>query len=497
VRLSDRHRLPTHLLQAFDFQAKKRVKPGLELMPFQAEGASLLAQSRRAMLVWDPGVGKTPTSVRACLLASAARILVFCPPIGTAVWRQHFKDWSDIEDIRVADARNMHGFADGTGVRIIPFSRARSEASVITAATKIGRWDAVIIDEAHYLKSSSAQRTRAVYGDRIDLKGSPLKNAEHIWCLTGTPLLNHPAEFWTHLHALSPSTIRPLFTGVSLDAMTEDQFLQRFCLTQQTPYGVRIIGGRNTHELAQRIKPFIDRKRLKDVILDMPELRIVNHPLPADMKIEKSLRVELANAIDDFGDADTVDDDTLLSMVQAGSVAFSTVRRLIGRAKIEGVSELVADELDDARDDKVIVFAHHREVIDGLALRLKPYSPLVIHGGTPMKQRDTAIDQFQNDDHRRLIILAIEAAGEVITLHASHNVIVAEPSPVPAKNHQAIARAHRKGQRHPVLARFVLLPGTLDARLMSIVARKTRDIAQIVDGEAPSAEKQHAFPDTE
>ena len=35
------------------------------------------------------------------------------------------------------------------------------------------------------------------------------------------------------------------------------------------------------------------------------------------------------------------------------------------------------------------------------------------------------------------------------------------------KNHQAIARAHRKGQRHPVLARFVLLPGTLDARLMS------------------------------
>jgi hypothetical protein len=26
-----------------------------------------------------------------------------------------------------------------------------------------------------------------------------------------------------------------------------------------------------------------------------------------------------------------------------------------------------------------------------------------------------------------------------------------------------------------------LLPGTLDARLMSIIARKTRDIAQIVD----------------
>jgi SNF2 family DNA or RNA helicase len=245
----------------------------------------------------------------------------------------------------------------------------------------------------------------------------------------------------------------------------------------------------------------IDRKRLKDVILDMPELRIVDYLLPPDTPIEKSLRIELAAAMSDLreqGFEDTLEDDALLAAVQAGGVAFSTVRRLIGRAKIEGVAQLVADELDDAEDDKIIVFAHHREVIDGLTARLKPYSPLVIHGGTPMRARDIAIEQFQNDGRRRLIILAIEAAGEVITLHASHNVIVAEPSPVPAKNHQAIARAHRKGQRHPVLARFVLLPGTLDARLMAIVARKTRDIAQVVDGTPIKEEKtEYVFPNAE
>ena len=478
------------------------MKSELELMPFQKEGAKLLAQSRRAMLVWDPGVGKTPTSVRACLLASVARILVFCPPIGTAVWRVHFETWSDIQDIRVASVHDLdrpYGFVNGWGVRIIPFSRARSSSTVIAAATAVGRWDVVIIDEAHYLKNSGAQRTQAVYGTKLDLKGSPLEHAKHIWCLTGTPLLNHPAEFWTHLHALAPDTI----IAPQLGLMIESVFTDRFCVTQQTPYGVRIRGGRNTHELAQRIKPFVDRKRLKDVILDMPELRIVDYLLPADTPIEKSLRVELANAMSDLreqGFEDTVDDDALLAAVQAGGVAFSTVRRLIGRAKIEGVAELAADELDDAKDNKVIVFAHHREVIDGLAARLKHYSPLVIHGGTPMKAREIAIEQFQNDERRRLIILAIEAAGEVITLHAAHNVIVAEPSPVPAKNHQAIARAHRKGQRHPVLARFVLLPGTLDARLMAIVARKTRDIAKVVDESEP--EKIHQlvgqdFPDTE
>jgi len=482
------------------------LKPGLELMPFQKEGAALLSVSRRAMLVWDPGVGKTPTAVRACLLASAARILVFCPPIGTAVWRQHFKDWSDVRDIRVIDpagAITPYRFMAGEGVRVVPYSRARF-SSVMRAASS-DPWDVVILDEAHYLKNSSALRTKAIYGFKIDLEGSPLKNASRVWQLTGTPLLNHPAEFWTHLYALAPDTI--ILPGFGV--MTEEVFTDRFCVTQPTPYGVRIFGGRNTYELSQRIKPFVNRKRLKDVILDMPELRIVEHSLPADTPIEHALRAELVQAMSGFEDVESFDsDDELLAAVQAGGVAFSTIRRLIGRAKIEGVAELAADELDDAKDDKVIVFAHHREVIEGLTLRLKRFSPLVIHGGTPMKQRDLAIEQFQNDERRRLIILAIEAAGEVITLHASHNVIVAEPSPVPAKNHQAIARAHRKGQKHPVLARFVLLPGTLDARLMSIIARKTRDIAQIVDPTAPLSLSKgqtsefsqlvgQAFPDTE
>jgi len=180
-------------------------------------------------------------------------------------------------------------------------------------------------------------------------------------------------------------------------------------------------------------------------------------------------------------DPDTLDDDELLSAIQAGGVAFSTVRRLIGRAKAEGVVAVVNDLLEDDTEAKVIVFAHHREVIRDLIDGLRHHKPLVIDGSVSPKMRETAIWSFQNKPDLRLIVISIEAAGESITLHAARNVVIAEPSPVPAKNHQAIARAHRKGQKNPVLAQFVLLPGTLDARLMSIVARKTRDIARVVD----------------
>jgi len=477
------------------------MNPDLKLMDFQETGSTLLAQSARAMLVWDAGVGKTPTGVRACVKASARSVLVFCPPIGVSVWRDHFLEWSNYKIPYVLDsahAQKPYAFMTGAGVRIVPYSRTRPDTMIMRAACGQD-WDVVLIDEGHYLKNSSAQRTRAIYGAKTDLSKTPLETAKHVWVLTGTPVLNHPAEFWTHLHALRPDLI--VLPQLGKGAMPESIFLDRFCVTQKTPYGVRVLGGKNAHELAERIKPLIDRKRLKDVLKDMPELRIVEHSLPADTFIDRALRTELDDAMKALGlDPDALDDDALLASVQAGGVSFSTVRRLIGRAKVKGVSDLVSDMLDDDEEAKVILFAHHRDVIRDLAVELRNYTPLVITGATPLGARDIAINEFQTNPRHRLIILAIEAAGEVITLHASHNVVIAEPSPVPAKNKQAIARAHRKGQKHPVIARFVLLPGTLDARLMSIIARKTRDIAKLVDNDLdlpkPKVDVGLAFPDT-
>ena len=473
------------------------MNPDLKLMDFQEEGSTLLAKSKRAMLVWDAGVGKTPTGVRACVKASARRVLVFCPPIAVSVWQAHFSDWSPFKSKTMdsVQAIKPYAFMEGSGVRIIPFSRTRPDTTIMRAACD-NDWDVVLIDEGHYLKNSQAQRTKAIYGIKTDLVKTPLEFAERVWVLTGTPVLNHPAEFWTHLHALRPD----LIVLPQLGVMPEGVFTDRFCVTQQTPYGVRILGGRNSSELVARIKPLMDRKRLKDVLKDMPELRIVEHALPADTYMDGTLRTEIDDAMRALGlDPDNLDDDALLASVQSGGVSFSTVRRLIGRAKVRGVSELVRDMLDDDLDTKIILFAHHREVIRDLALELRAYKPLVITGATALSDRDSLIHAFQNAPQSRLIILAIEAAGEVITLHASHNVVIAEPSPVPAKNAQAIARAHRKGQKHPVLARFVLLPGTLDARLMSIIARKTRDIAKLVDNvdtPEPKVDVGACFPDT-
>lgn len=477
------------------------MNPDLELMPFQETASTAMAGIEHALIVWEPGCGKTPAAVRACLKASAHQILVFCPPIAINVWETHFRDWSTIRDIRVMNSgHNAFSFVHGYGVRIVPYSRAKPGTEAMFALRSIN-WDAVILDEGHYLKTSSAQRTRAIYGDLTDLTLTPLQKAKHVWVLTGTPILNHPGEFWTHLRALAPQV---LYVSPTYPVMEEDYFVRRFCVVRPTPYGHRIMGSRNSSELARRVKPVIDRKRIKDVLPEMPDVRIVEHPLPADTDLGAQLRQEMVATFgaDQIKDMESLDDEQLLASFQATG-QFSTVRRLIGRVKAKPSAELISDMLDDALDEKLIVFCHHREVIRDLADHLKRHTPLVIHGGTPHAVRNTSINLFQNDPKFRLIVLAIDTAGEVITLTASHNVILIEPSPVPMRNVQAIGRARRRGQKHPVLARFVLMPGTLDARLMSIIARKTKDIDRVIDPDLVTSvpeptvqdEARLAFPD--
>jgi SWI/SNF-related matrix-associated actin-dependent regulator of chromatin subfamily A-like protein 1 len=463
----------------------------LRLMPFQAEGVDFLVDNQRALLAWEMGTGKTPTAVRACAKVRAERILVFCPLIATYVWCRHFRDWSGYFDIRVLDAENAVApftFIEGKGVRIIPYSRAHKSAVIEAAARFSDQWDVVVIDEAHYLKNPAAKRTRAIYGPRLDLDASPLEHAARIWCLTGTPLLNGPHELWTHLKALKPEMIRFGNLGV----LGYEAFMDRYCHTKLTTYGRHVTGAKNTNELAQRLKPFTSRKRIKDVILDLPPLRVTTYELPENMIV---VTPELDEALADLRieGIDGFDDDDLLAAAQSGAVAFSTARRLVGMAKVPGVVAMV-DDMIQGGAEKIIVFAHHRDVVHDLAYHLEYHRPLVIQGGTPQATRDQAIDIFQNDPRYPLIILSIEAASEAITLSAASQVIIAEPSPVPSKNAQAIARAHRKGQRNPVLAQFVTLPGTFDAHFMRLIARKTRDIMKVVDPDLVPRPEQPSFP---
>ena len=174
---------------------------------------------------------------------------------------------------------------------------------------------------------------------------------------------------------------------------------------------------------------------------------------------------------------DKADDNQALHALRAPNSSTSSLRQELGRLKVQPTIAWVQERMEST--NKLLIFAWHHSVIDDLRRGLVEFNPVVVTGETSPKNRAEAIDLFQNKAPVRIFIGQVLAAGTAISLTAASEVVVVEPSWVPGENVQAIARAHRLGQRDSVLASFLYLPGTLDERIMRVFRRKASEIADL------------------
>ena len=73
----------------------------------------------------------------------------------------------------------------------------------------------------------------------------------------------------------------------------------------------------------------------------------------------------------------------------------ATYRRTIGESKIIPAFEYITQLLENS-DEKLVVFAHHVEVVTALHRMLKEYQPLMVRGGMTAKAKQEAVSAFQN-----------------------------------------------------------------------------------------------------
>src|SRR3989304_102487 len=140
---------------------------------------------------------------------------------------------------------------------------------------------------------------------------------------------------------------------------------------------------------------------------------------------------------------------------------------------------LVIDHVRDLRQygvDKLIVFAHHRDVIEIMleAFTEDGLRPAMIIGGQSKKVTDEEKARFQEDPSCKVILCSIMATREGHTLHAAQTVVFAELDWVPGNMEQAASRAHRIGQRGNVLVQHLVVDGSLDSKLIrTLLAKQT------------------------
>jgi len=430
------------------------------LYPYQRLGAQFLAARRRAMLADEQGLGKTAQAIEAANLVDADPVLVVCPASVRSSW-----------------ARDVRAFATpGRRFVIESYDKVARDPD-----TYDGPWGALLLDEAHYLKSLSAKRTHAIYGSRT-MRGL-LSLSGHVWALTGTPAPNYPVEMYTHMRKLFPESLA--MASDSSRAYDHDAFMHRYCILQDKGFGKKVIGAKNTDDLRARLAPHVLRRLKKDVLPDLPDIRY--EPLLFDAPdVVASLR-DIPG--DEMAAARRAIETNGVEGLTALSVHLATLRRVTAMAKAELVFQWARTFLEET-DRKLVIFGHHVEPLEYIVKKLSgvyrtakgdPLVPPHIFGSTRSDHRANAIEAFQNDPRKRVFLGQIHAAGTGITLTAASDLVFVDQSWTPADNAQAAMRIHRIGQRRGCLIRYATLAGSIDEAVQTVLARKARDLSKIFD----------------
>lgn len=313
--------------------------------------------------------------------------------------------------------------------------------------------DVVILDECHYLKTPDAKRTLAIYGDGHAQRG--LLDIPVIWGLSGTPAPNHAGEYYTHLRAFGLTTL------------THWQFLNRFCVVSQTPFGYRVGANRRETlpELRALLSRMMSRRTQASVWTQTPEpFWSIRTLTPTTKDAEKLRRL-----------------DAILDPDRPGDM--SKERRLLGLLKVPYVVAHVQDLLVQGRVPKVLIGAWHYDVIDQLRTALQTFDPIVVVGDTTDRMRWQLIDRFQTASACRVAIIQVKTGGVGINLSSAAHVVMAEPSWSVGDDEQFVQRPQHVARTIPLPVDLIALDGSMDETILRSNVRKRRMKTEIT-GEA-------------
>ena len=444
------------IVKSADAKAERpKLKLPKELYKYQKKGVEFIyATQGRTIVADEMGLGKSAESL---VFADqfGGKTLIVAPSSVVLKWAQkECPMWAKDKVVEVIStgATPLNPQADITimsyGIMVSKFEELN-----LTPFT------CIIFDESHYLKSSKARRTRVA-------KAMVKAGVPHVLFLSGTPFMNRPAELFPLLNMLDPKGFSNYF-----------QFAIRYCggVMQDGHWLIPPDGASNLEELAQRLSHIMLRRTKRDVALELPDLTRSFLPVHIEnMGDYKEAKRDMQSWLKSQGSS-VVNPQHVLTRL-------NVLRQIIGRGKAVAAVELAEDILES--DNKVVLFAHHKEVVNDLVKGLSKYGVGIISGDTPAKDRQGIVNEFLNETlisqkQKRVMIITI-AGSEGIDLYSASNIIFCEREFTPAREEQAEARLHRIGQKNPVTAHYLIATNTMDEKMNEIVEKKRKMFGQVI-----------------
>jgi SWI/SNF-related matrix-associated actin-dependent regulator of chromatin subfamily A-like protein 1 len=428
------------------------LKPGNELLPFQRAGVEFIEKALgmngtiQGVLVGDSmGLGKTIQSIGYMALHSEKRpVLVVCPASLKLNWQREIKKWLATKETIsiITGTGNQFAQVFGASVVIINYDILGKWIDILTKCN----FQLMIVDECHLCKNPKAIRSAAV-------KAMSKVIPQAIY-LSGTPIVNRPVELFPVLNMIDPASW-PKFTS----------YAYRYCEAGNNGWGWSANGASNLEELHGLIKPFVIRRTKEQVLTELPPKRKATIVMQFDEKQRQAYWDALQAVMSSSKPAEQ------LRLIEASK-----------QAAVKGKLPAAIDWIDNfIETEKLVVFCTHNFTVDALMAKFGDKA-VRLTGSENLKEREIAVDSFQNDNNIRLFVGNVIAAGTGITLTAASNVAFLEYPWQPGAVSQSSDRVHRIGQTDSVTIWFLIADDTIEEKIVELLNSKAEVLDIVHDG---------------
>lgn len=447
----------------------------LKYLPFQKAGIAYALSNQATLIADEMGLGKTVQAIGVINNSEhIKKVLIACPASLKLNWAKEIAKWTTKKAyIRVLTARGdllNKGDPHEASLYVLVANYEILHKIKRKLPKKI---DLLIADEAQYVKNETTTRAKA-------LKEISKSASKRIF-LSGTPLLNRPIELWNILDTLQPGAWGSM----------QDFGIRYADGRRQRAKDGNVVwsfkGASNLGELQEKLRRHVMVRRLKeDVLTELPAK--VRQIVPLENTDKRTVDSGLNKKIESLwtkvkkAKSKTSYQQAVGLLDREVAVAFqdlAKVRHQIAIKKAPQVVQFITDMLDNV--EKVVVFAHHRDVVDYLEKKLKKFGVVTLTGSSSARQKQASVDAFQKDPKVRVFIGNIMAAGTGHTLTKAQHVVFAEIDWVPGNMKQAEDRCHRIGQQSTVFVYHLVLDNTVDSILANALVAKM-DIEEKVLG---------------
>lgn len=445
------------------------LKDEVEFRDYQEDGIRWIAQRKSCIIADDMGLGKSLQSLAAACIDikhfGAEKIVIICPPSLKGNWAFEIEKFTRLPYVVLKGSVNkrfktMFKFIEMEGPKVLIANYEQTLAHIPQMYDM--DWDIGIYDEAHYMKSVTAQRTIA----NIDM---PTKRS---FLLTGTPMLNNVGELWPLLYKCDPEVWA-----------SEAAFLDRYA--SYGGYGGNTITGvMNEEELQAKIAPYFLR-RMKSLVLNLKEPQIIDRFADMTDKQARLYKQIIEEGILPWSDG-TEDEigNAMAKFLRLRQVSNTTVP-FMEKDESGKLDLVVSDAIEImSQGDKVVQFTQFNDTYEAAVVRMKKAGAPVYELKSSVKAEDRAavVQRWTEHQGPAALICKSQIAGVGLNMTASRHAQLIDKLFTPGINQQIIDRLHRLGQDETqsvqVLQYFAA--GSIEARVQQILDHKQHVIGKVV-----------------